>query len=116
MSLYYLQKLLYDLNRDEAVQEKFKSDVDSLLSNYTLTDEEVHAIKKPDIGLLYVLGVNGQILMHYAAFCGIAWFDYLDAMRNGITEHGPVRAGLYAMTGEGASFTSEEQSKQETTS
>ena len=63
------------------------------------------------IGLLYVLGVNGQILMHYAAFLGIAWFDYLDLMRDGIEHHGPVRAGVYAMTGGGASFTEEEDSR-----
>ena len=53
------------------------------------------------------MGVNGQILMHYAAFLGIEWFDYLELMRVGITEHGPVRAGVYAMTGGGHSFTKE---------
>ena len=36
-------------------------------------------------------------------------FDYLDLMRDGIKKHGPVRAGVYAMTGGGASFTEEEQ-------
>lgn len=107
MSLYYVQKLLYDLNRDDKIQQQFREDLDNLLTNYTLTDEEIHALKKPDIGLLYVLGVNGQILMHFAAFCGVEWFDYLDSMRDGITEHGPVRDGIYAMTGEGASFTEE---------
>lgn len=113
MSLYYVQKLLYELNRNEEVQQKYKADIDNVLAQYTLTDEEIHALKKPDIGLLYVLGVNGQILMHYAALCEIAWFDYLEAMRNGIVEHGPVRAGLYAMTGEGESFTNEEKIKED---
>jgi hypothetical protein len=59
--------------------------------------------------LLYVLGVNGQILMHFAAFLGIEWFDYLDLMRKGIERHGPVRAGVYTMTGGGDSFTAEEK-------
>ncbi|MGY8796036.1 MAG: hypothetical protein ACKVJN_13115, partial [Woeseiales bacterium] len=49
----------------------------------------------------------GQILMHYAAFLGIEWFDYLDQMRAGIEKYGPVRAGVYAMTGGGDSFTTE---------
>ena len=111
MSLYYLQKLIYELNRDPAKQRKFREDFDSLLEDYVLTDGEIQALKKPDIGLLYVLGVNGQILMHYAAMCGVEWFDYLDGMREGIKEHGPVRAGLYAMTGGGDSFTEEEKSK-----
>ena len=47
--------------------------------------------------------------MHYAAFLGIEWFDYLDMMRDGIDKHGPVRAGVYTMTAGGTSFTEEEK-------
>ncbi|NNC78151.1 MAG: aromatic ring-opening dioxygenase subunit LigA [Woeseiaceae bacterium] len=114
MSLYYLQKFLYELNRDENAQQRYKDDLDDLLSNYDLSDEERSALVEGDIGLLYVLGVNGQILMHYAAFLGIEWFDYLDMMRAGTEKHGPVRDGVYAMTGGGDSFTTEgEQRGQE---
>ena len=81
MSLYQLQKFLYVLNRDEAAQKKYHSDIDSFISEFDLTDEEATALREGDIGLLYVLGVNGQILMHYAALLGIEWFDYLDMMR-----------------------------------
>ena len=109
MSLYYLQKFLYQLNRDESAQERYRGDLDGLLAEYDLTDEEANALREGDIGLLYVLGVNGQILMHYAAFLGIEWFDYLDMMRKGIEDHGPVRAGVYTMTGGGESFTEEEK-------
>ena len=35
--------------------------------------------------------------MHFAAFCGIEWTDYLQRMRDGVKQHGPVRAGIYAM-------------------
>ena len=108
MSLYQLQKLLYGLNRDRATQEKYRTGLDELLDDFDLTDEERAALRDGDVGLLYVLGVNGQILMHYAAFLGIEWFDYLDLMRKGIEKHGPVRDGVYAMTGGGASFTEEE--------
>ncbi len=107
MSLYYLQKFLYQLNREESAQKKYRADLEQLLEEYDLTDEESNALREGDIGLLYVLGVNGQILMHYAAFLGIEWFDYLDLMREGIAKHGPVRAGVYAMTGGGESFTEE---------
>ena len=109
MSLYYLQKFLYELNRDETAQENYSSDLDRLLGEFDLTEEEATALREGDIGLLYVLGVNGQILMHYAAFLGIEWFDYLDMMRAGIEKHGPVRDGVYTMTGGGASFTEEEK-------
>ena len=109
MSLYHLQKFLYVLNRDESAQKQFHKDLEGLLGDFELTEEEADALRGGDIGLLYVLGVNGQILMHYAAFLGIEWFDYLDLMREGISKYGPVRAGVYAMTGEGASFTEEEK-------
>jgi hypothetical protein len=97
MSLYYVQKLLYQLNRDERVRARFASDRDALLGEYELTDEEHEAIVDGDVGLLYVMGVNGQILMHYSALLGQAWDEYLEAMRAGVREHGPVRAGLYAL-------------------
>lgn len=100
MSLYYLQKLLYQLNRDPETRARYHADLDGLLGDYDLTDEEIGAIRGGDTGLLYVLGVNGQLLMHYAALCGIEWDDYLESMREGVRKHGPVRAGLYAMTEE----------------
>ena len=111
MSLYQLQKFLYVLNRDEIAQQKYREDKDALIAEFDLTDEEATALREGDIGLLYVLGVNGQILMHYAAFLGIEWFDYLDMMRDGIDKHGPVRAGVYTMTGGGESFTEEEKNR-----
>ncbi|NQE60764.1 aromatic ring-opening dioxygenase subunit LigA [Caulobacter sp. RHG1] len=98
MSLYALQKLLFTLNRDPALQAAFKADPAPVLDGYRLTDEERGAMTAHDVGLLYVLGVNGQILMHFAAFCGFAWPDYLEAMREGVRRHGPVRAGVYALT------------------
>jgi hypothetical protein len=98
MSLYQLQKFLFELNRDPGVQSSYRSDPRSLSGRYDLTAEERDAIARGDIGLMYVLGANGQLLMHFAAFLGIAWPDYIQAMRDGVRQHGPVRAGVYAMT------------------
>ena len=97
MSLYYVQKLLYQLNRDPSVRKRFDADRGALLDDYELTGEERTAIESGDIGLLYVMGVNGQILMHYAALLGQPWDVYIKAMRDGVHKHGPVRAGLYSM-------------------
>jgi hypothetical protein len=99
MSLYYVQKLLYRLNRDDVTRRRFETDRENLLAEYELTDEEREAILKPDIGLLFVLGVNGQILMHYAGMCRYEWDDYLEAMREGVKKYGPVREGVYTITG-----------------
>jgi hypothetical protein len=97
VSLYYVQKLLYQLNRDSHVRRRFDSDRDELLEEYELTDEERAAIVDGDVGLLYVMGVNGQILMHYAALIGQEWDEYIAAMREGVARYGPVRGGLYTM-------------------
>ena len=69
-----------------------------MAARYERTEEERGALLGPDIGLIYVLGVNGQLLMHYAALQGIEWSDYLQRMRDGVKIHGPVRAGVYALT------------------
>ncbi|MEO6653025.1 MAG: aromatic ring-opening dioxygenase subunit LigA [Ilumatobacteraceae bacterium] len=98
MSLYEVQKFLFDINRTEALQQAYRADPRGVLDPYDLTAQEVDALIAPDIGLLFHLGVNGQILMHFAAFHQIAWADYLQLMRDGITTHGPVREGVYAMT------------------
>ena len=98
MSLYATQKLLYHLNRDRAVQQRYRDDLPGLLEGYELDAEERDAIVAGDVGKLYVLGVNGQLLMHFAALVGMPWTDYIEAMREGVRRHGPVRAGVYAMT------------------
>ena len=96
MSLYALQKLLYELNRDPRVQQEFVADREAVLSRFRLGDEEADAIRDDDIGLLYILGVNGQILMHFAAWRGLSWDAYIQAMKDGLTKHGQVRGGIYA--------------------
>jgi hypothetical protein len=98
MSLYQLQKFLFDINRDRDLQRQFRADPPRVLDRYDLGDEERRALEAGDIGLIYVLGANGQLLMHYAAFLGMPWADYIAAMRSGVSRHGPVRAGVYAMT------------------
>ena len=98
MSLYAAQKLLYHLNREAAVQQRFRDGREAVLADYELTAEEREAFVAGDIGKLYVLGANGQLLMHFAALLGMPWADYIEAMREGVRRYGPVRAGIYAMT------------------
>jgi len=86
---------MFQLNRDPGIRKRFDLEFDSLLADYELTEEEQIALRDPDIGLLYVMGVNGQILMHYAALRGFEWNAYIEAMREGERKYGPVRTGLY---------------------
>ena len=96
MTLYALQKLIYEINRDPALQAAFEADREAVLGRYRLDEEEAGAIREDDVGKLYVLGVNGQILMHYAAWRGFAWDDYIQAMKDALAEHGQVQGGIYA--------------------
>ena len=98
MSLYNLQKFLYVIIRDPTAQQEFRGQPNKVLDRFDLTSEERGAIQKGDIGLIYVLGANGQLLMHFAALLGLAWPDYIRAMREGVEKYGPVRDGIYAMT------------------
>jgi hypothetical protein len=96
MSLYSVQKLIFQVNRDPAVRARHDHDLDGLLSDYDLSAEELRAVRAADIGLLYVIGVNGQLLMHYAALRGLEWNAYIEAMKEGERKYGPVRSGLYS--------------------
>ena len=96
MTLYTLQKLIYEVNRDAGVREAFTADREGVLSRYRLSGEEAEAIRTDDIGKLYILGVNGQILMHFAAWRGFSWDEYIQAMKDALAEHGQVRDGIYA--------------------
>jgi hypothetical protein len=95
MSLYAVQKLIYQLNREPAVRKRYDEDCEGLLAEYELSGEELQAFRESDIGLLYVMGVNGQLLMHFAALRGFEWNAYIEAMREGERKYGPVRSGLY---------------------
>ena len=47
MSLYYVQKLIYELNRDPTARKRYESEQDALLQEYEFTDEELEA--QPDL-------------------------------------------------------------------
>jgi hypothetical protein len=96
-----MQKFLFAMNREPEVQRRYLEGGEAraaLLAGFDLEDEERAAIDQGDIGKLYVLGCNGQLLMHFAPLLGMPWADYIAAMREGVRQYGPVRAGIYAMT------------------
>jgi hypothetical protein len=95
MSLYQLQKFLFDINRDRDLQSRCRADLPAVLERYDLNAEERGALAAGDIGLIYVLGANGQLLMHYAAFLGMPWADYLADAYGGQPSRTGSRRRLY---------------------
>jgi hypothetical protein len=67
MSLYYVQKLLYQLNRDPGVRKRFDARR-GRARQYPLTDERGTARRRHRAALRD--GRERQILMHYSALIG----------------------------------------------
>ncbi len=99
MSLYFVQKLLFQLNHDVAIRHRFQAAPMKLLDEYDLTAEERDTVGRTDIGMLFVMGVNRSLLMNFASLRGIPWDAYIKAMQDGVRNHGPVRGGPFAKLG-----------------
>lgn len=96
MSLYYMQKLLYGLNRDPALQQRYQHDRAVLLDEYPLSSEEHAAFAAEDIGQLYVLGAHPSLLVHFASLVGVPLSELRATLQAGVARHGAVRAGVLA--------------------
>ena len=79
MSLYYINKVFYKLDTDEAFLAKFRSDVDEALKEFSLTAEEAAAVKSGDITALYQMGAHGFLLNSLSRhkLCGVTQENYL---------------------------------------
>ena len=81
MSLYGVQKLLFQLNNDPAVRQRFEQECDAVLAGYALTDEERRALAQADVGRLHLMGVHPLLLAPFAGRSGLKWLDYLAALK-----------------------------------
>jgi len=81
MSLYSVQKLLYQLNKDAATRERYATERDALLAEYALTEEERRAFADGDVGRLYMMGAHPLLLAPFAGRSGLKWPDYLAALK-----------------------------------
>lgn len=81
MSLYQVQKLIRQVNRNPADRESFKSDSESFADRFDLTPEEREAVITIDMGALYAMGVHALLLRPFTIVHGVSEPDYLDAIR-----------------------------------
>ncbi len=85
MSLYYVQKLFYHILVDPNVKKHFQADPDATLSDYTLTPEELRAIKSFDLAALYRMGVHPLLLRPFSGLKEMGMPEYLKAI-SGLAE------------------------------
>lgn len=81
MSLYQVQKLLFTLARDEAAQRRYEAEREAVLAGFDLTPEEQRAFREGDVDELYAMGVNPLLLIAFGARAGLAWPQYIEALR-----------------------------------
>ena len=87
MSLYSVQKLLFQLNNEPATRKRFAVEREALLAEYALTDEERRALADADVGRLHLLGVHPLLLAPFAGRSGLKWPDYIAALARARDAH-----------------------------
>lgn len=86
MSIYILQKLIREINRNPAVRERFVAAPEQLVSDQELSAEERHALVSRDYGALYRLGVHGLLLRPFSILHAVSEPDYLEAIRKDMSQ------------------------------
>ncbi|MGE5302531.1 MAG: hypothetical protein ACM3TN_04335 [Alphaproteobacteria bacterium] len=80
MSLYHVQKLMYDVNRNPERREEYRKDKAAFAARYDLTAEEKDAVARLDVRRLYQLGVHPLLLRPFTLLHQISNEDYAKAL------------------------------------
>ena len=64
MSIYHLNRFLFELKMNEAVLEKASTNLDADMSEYDLTTEEKAALSSGDPRKLRPLGAHGMVSLY----------------------------------------------------
>jgi hypothetical protein len=80
MSLYQLQKLIYEVNRNPEQRETYRADQNGFIARYQLTSEEREAITELDVRKLYRLGVHPLLLRPFTLLHRVSNEDYAKAL------------------------------------
>jgi hypothetical protein len=81
MSLYEVQKLLFHVNREPKILDRFQHERETLIAEYRFTEEERRALLDVDFRSLYEMGVHSLLLGPLAATLGVSFPDYLAILR-----------------------------------
>jgi hypothetical protein len=80
MSLYQLQKLIYDVNRNPERRDAYRADKPGFLARYELTPEEQAAIADLDVRKLYSCGVHPLLLRPFTLLHRVSNEEYAKAL------------------------------------
>jgi hypothetical protein len=80
MSLYQLQKLIYEVNRNPEWRDAYRNDEAAFAARFDLTAEEKDAVARLDIRTLYQLGVHPLLLRPFTLLHRVSNEDYAKAL------------------------------------
>jgi len=81
VSLYQVDKLLFQLFNDLELQEKYKQDAAAVLQHYDLQDAELKALREVNAGELYRMGAHTFLLWQFARMMGLKPAVYFRQVR-----------------------------------
>jgi hypothetical protein len=81
MSLYQVQKLLFNIHNNLTLRAQYTSDPATVMIDFKLADNEARALLDKDMRALYRMGVNPWLLLQYANITGVNTQDYLRQIR-----------------------------------
>lgn len=86
MSVYQVNKLLYNTDNDLAFRKRMMTEPEAVIREFSLTEEEREALTSGSVGKLYQMGVHTFLLNHlyrYELF-GVNRDNYLTRIREGM--------------------------------
>jgi hypothetical protein len=81
MSLYQVDKLLFNLFNDLELQEKYRQDFSDVLKRYDLQDSEIKALREVNAGELYRMGAHSFLLWQFGRMMDLKPATYFKQIR-----------------------------------
>ena len=86
MSVYQVNKILYQADNDAAFRRRLKEAPEAVLKEFRLTEEEISALTSGAVGKLFQMGVHTFLLNHLSRYelFGVNRDNYLARIREGM--------------------------------
>ena len=81
MSLYQVDKLLFQLFNDLDLQRQYKQDPTAVLQRYDLQDNELEELREDNAGDLYRMGAHSFLLWQFARMMDLTPAVYFKQVR-----------------------------------
>ena len=86
MSVYQLNKLLYQTDNDPVFRKRMKENPEEAIKDFSLSPQEREALTSGAVGKLYQMGVHTFLLNHLSRYelFGVNRDNYLSRIREGM--------------------------------